>query len=98
MPTATSRTRRLYSCLSRVQAAQPGFTLTSATASAIAAVCRRLDGLPLAIELAAARCNLFTPNELLQRLDHALDILTHGARDLPNRPQTLRATLDWSYR
>jgi predicted ATPase/DNA-binding XRE family transcriptional regulator len=84
--------------IARVNAVLPGFALTPANQSAIGAICRRLDGLPLAIELAAARCKLFTPSELLVRLDHALAILTHGARDLPDRHQALRSTLDWSYR
>jgi predicted ATPase/DNA-binding SARP family transcriptional activator len=67
-------------------------------ASAVARLCRRLDGLPLAIELAAARAPLFEPSELAARLVHALDALGTGARDAPERQRTLRATLDWSYR
>jgi predicted ATPase/DNA-binding SARP family transcriptional activator len=67
-------------------------------ASAVARLCRRLDGLPLAIELAAARAPLFDPSELSARLAHALDALGTGARDAPERQRTLRATLDWSYR
>ena len=67
-------------------------------ASAVARLCRRLDGLPLAIELAAARAPLFEPSELSARLAHALDALGTGARDAPERQRTLRATLDWSYR
>ena len=63
----------------------------------IAVICRRLDGLPLAIELAAARTKLLTPETLLERLDHALPILTGGARDAPERQRTLRATIAWSH-
>ena len=66
-------------------------------ADAVAAICRRLDGLPLAIELAAARLRLLSPDALVERLDRALDLLTSGPRDRPVRQQTLRATIDWSH-
>lgn len=81
----------------RVQMAQPGFGLHAENAGAIAEICRHLDGLPLAIELAAARTRLFTPQALLARLEHRLGLLTGGPQDLPPRHQTMRATLDWSY-
>jgi predicted ATPase/transcriptional regulator with XRE-family HTH domain/Tfp pilus assembly protein PilF len=81
----------------RARAIQPAFELTSANAGVVAAVCRRLDGLPLALELAAARIRLLSPSMLLARLDNRLAVLTTGAQDLPERQQTLRATLDWSY-
>lgn len=81
----------------RAQAVKPGFALAEANAPLLAEICRRLDGLPLAIELAAARIKLFSPAALLHRLEHRLPLLTGGARDLPARQQTLSATCDWSY-
>jgi len=83
--------------LERAQSVSPNLRLNEENAAAIAEICRRLDGLPLAIELAAARTRLFPPAALLARLDHRLSILTSGARDLPERQQTLRAAIDWSY-
>ncbi len=81
----------------RAQAASPGFELTSGNAAAVAEICRRLDGLPLAIELAAARVRLLPPQALLARLGDRMGLLTGGARDLPERQRTLRSTLDWSF-
>ena len=80
----------------RAQAVRPGFTLTAANAAAVAEICRRLEGLPLAIELAAARTRLLDPSALLRRLASSLDALGTGAVDLPERQRTLRATVEWS--
>ena len=79
------------------RASNPNFALTSSNARTVAEICIRLDGLPLALELAAVRTKLLSPQLLLQRMNHRLQILVTGARDLPKRQQTLRETLDWSY-
>lgn len=81
----------------RAQAVHPNFALNKDNASDVAEICRRLDGLPLALELAAARLRLLQPQAILTRLDDKLKLLTGGARDLPTRHQTLRNTLEWSY-
>ena len=81
----------------RARVARSSFELTPSNAHAVAAVCRRLDGLPLAIELAAARLRLLTPEALLERLDDALSVLTSSLRDVPERQRALRATIDWSH-
>jgi predicted ATPase/DNA-binding CsgD family transcriptional regulator len=83
--------------LERVRAFQSGFAVTPANREALAEICVRLDGLPLAIELAAARLKLFTPGELTFRLRHRMKFLTGGARDIPDRHRTLRAALTWSH-
>jgi predicted ATPase/DNA-binding SARP family transcriptional activator len=84
--------------LERARAAQAGFCATPADAAAIAEICVRLDGLPLAIELAAARVRLLSPPGMVKRLGQRLPLLTDGPRDLPARQRTLRATIDWSHR
>jgi predicted ATPase len=81
----------------RAQAVKREFALTRENAPTVAAICARLDGLPLAIELSAARIKLLSPSAMLARLDSRLNLLTGGARDLPTRQQTLRSTVDWSY-
>lgn len=83
--------------MQRAQAVKPDFSLTPENAPAIVEICARVDGLPLGIELAAARVKLLPPQAMLKRLEHRLAFLTGGARDLPERQQTLRRTIDWSY-
>lgn len=81
----------------RAKAARPDFELAADNVAAVAGICRRLDGIPLALLLAAPRLKLLTPTEMLERLDERLALLTDGARDLPSRHQTLRDTIEWSY-
>jgi non-specific serine/threonine protein kinase len=83
--------------IERAQAVKPGFTVDNANAPAVAEICYRLDGLPLAIELAAARLRMLPPEAMLMRLEQRLPFLTHGARDAPARQRTLRNTIAWSY-
>jgi predicted ATPase/DNA-binding CsgD family transcriptional regulator/transcriptional regulator with XRE-family HTH domain len=83
--------------VARARDAKPVFALTEANAPAVAEVCHRLDGLPLALELAAARTNVLPPAALLSRLERRLPLLTGGARDAPERHRTLRATITWSH-
>ncbi|TYL52706.1 DUF4062 domain-containing protein [Agromyces mariniharenae] len=80
----------------RARAVKPDFELTDDNAPKVVAICDALDDVPLALELAAARLRVLTPAALLERLDHALPLLVGGARDLPERQRTLRATIDWS--
>ena len=83
--------------VARAQAAHSAFVMTGENATAIAAICQQVDGLPLAIELAAGRSKLFAPQALLSRLRNRLTLLVGGAQDLPLRQQTLRGTIAWSY-
>ncbi len=83
--------------VARAREVRSEFSLTATNAPAVAAICQQLDGLPLAIELAAARTRLLTPQALRERLEKGLGILTGGARDLPDRQRTLRGTIAWSY-
>jgi predicted ATPase len=96
-PAALQRYASVGLFTERAHAADPGFELTAGNAAEVAEICRRLDGLPLAIELAAARARLLPPQVLLSRLDEGFTVLTGGARDLPERQRTLRNTLDWSF-
>ncbi len=92
---AESEAAQLF--VERAQAVRPDFTLNAENAPTVAEICLRLDGLPLAIELAAARLNLFTPSDLLTRLRERLDILGAGGRDVPDRQRTLWGAIGWSY-
>jgi predicted ATPase/class 3 adenylate cyclase len=83
--------------IQRAKAVKPGFKITNDTAAEVAEICYRLDGLPLAIELAAARIKLLHPRAMLTRMEHRLEFLTGGGRDLPARQQTLRNAIAWSY-
>ena len=94
-PLADDEAAELF--ISRAQAANANFDLTEQNAAAVAELCTRLEGLPLAIELAAARTKLLSPAALLARLSNRLALLTGGRRDAPQHQQTLRMTLDWSY-
>src|SRR5437763_17100 len=97
LPQSLSQNAAVALFLERARAVKPDFELTPANTRAIAEICVRLDGLPLAIELAAARVKLLPPQALLARLEHRLQVLTGGARDVPARQQTLRNLLAWSY-
>ena len=97
-PRRRSTSSRRSACSSPGRSAiRPGFAVTNANAPAVAGIAARLHGMPLAIELAAARIKLLTPDQILARLEHHLDLLTAGSRDLPERQQTLRGAIAWSY-
>lgn len=83
--------------VARGAAARPGFELTDANAATIARICARLDGLPLAIELAAARLKILAPDAILERLERQFEVLASMSRDVPERQRTLRGTIAWSY-
>ena len=106
LPDPRSKPLRSKSCrqypavalfVQRAVAAKPDFELNQENAPAVTEICARLDGLPLAIELAAARVKVLSPSSMRTRLASRLQLLTGGARDLPQRQQTLRAAIDWSY-
>jgi predicted ATPase/DNA-binding XRE family transcriptional regulator len=97
-PSAASRSEAVRMFVERVGQSLPGFEVTQRNAEAIARVCRRLDGIPLAIELAAARVNVLGLDGITAHLDDALHLLRGGKRTAPTRQQTLAATIEWSYR
>jgi predicted ATPase len=96
-PEALSRYEAVELLVERAQAVKPNFRLDEENAKVVAEICLRLDGLPLAMKLAAARIKLLSPQAMLGRLNRRLEVLTGGARDLPERQKTLRGTLQWSY-
>ena len=95
--TALSQYEAVALFIERARAVKPDFKVTNTNAPSVAEICVRLDGLPLAIELAATRIKLFPPQALLARLEQRLPLLTRSARDVPERQQTLRKTIQWSY-
>jgi non-specific serine/threonine protein kinase len=96
-PEALAQVPAVEFFLARARAVSPGFTLTSENAAAVAGICTQLDGLPLAIELAAARVKVLSPAAILERLQSRRQVLAMGLRDLPVRQQTLQAAIDWSH-
>jgi predicted ATPase/class 3 adenylate cyclase len=97
-PAALSKYEAVALFVDRARAASTKFTLTPENARAVAEICRRLDGLPLAIELAASRIRVLEPSQILERLQQHLPLVTEGPRNVPGRQRTLHATIDWSYR
>ncbi len=96
-PMALMQSAAVQLFVQRATTVKPAFRVTTANSAAVAAICVRLDGLPLAIELAAPRVKVLLPSTLLARLEHRLPLLTDGAADLPTRQHTMRATIDWSH-
>jgi predicted ATPase/DNA-binding CsgD family transcriptional regulator len=96
-PAALSQYAAVAFFLQRVHSVKPDFQITTTNARTIAAICTHLDGIPLALELAATRLKILSPTALLARLEHRLQVLTQGHRDVHTRQQTLRNTLQWSY-
>jgi predicted ATPase/DNA-binding SARP family transcriptional activator len=96
-PAALAQSEAVALFVARARALRPDFEVTEENADAVAAICAAVDGLPLGLELAAARMKLLAPEGLLERLRDRLDTLTARARDVPERQRTLRATIDWSY-
>jgi predicted ATPase/class 3 adenylate cyclase len=94
---ALSRYEAVALFIDRARAARSEFAVTNANAPALAEICARLDGLPLAIELAASRIKVLSPDAILSRLSHGLDLLAASARNLPERQRTLRGAIEWSY-
>lgn len=96
-PGAVRRSPAVRLFLDRAALVSPSLALDAGTAPTVAAICRRLEGIPLALELAAARASMMPPEEILARLDSRLDLLTEGPRTAADRQRTLRGTIDWSY-